>query len=183
LIAPEFYQRDESGIPRAWVARMRGSMGRLTPAYGSNRMMRDYVQQAYLPAMAQQRHRIANGNQAAREMRLWAERLRECWPRLSIGQVEVSATGRGWSFSALVRLDQLGADDVRVELFANPIGNGAPEIRAMSRGEPSAGPGNGWVYSGRVDSTRPAHDYTVRIVPHHPNARIPTEAALILWQK
>ncbi len=31
-VAPAFYSRDQQGIPVAWVARMRESMARLTPA-------------------------------------------------------------------------------------------------------------------------------------------------------
>src|SRR5437868_5590136 len=31
-VIPEFYTRDESGIPKAWVNRMRESMAELTPA-------------------------------------------------------------------------------------------------------------------------------------------------------
>ena len=36
-VIPEFYKRDEKGIPTAWVARMRESMARLTPQFSSNR--------------------------------------------------------------------------------------------------------------------------------------------------
>ncbi|MGB5495176.1 MAG: hypothetical protein WBM97_11940, partial [Sedimenticolaceae bacterium] len=32
-VIPEFYSRDEQGIPRAWVARMRESMALLTPRF------------------------------------------------------------------------------------------------------------------------------------------------------
>ena len=32
-VIPEFYARDEHGIPRRWVARMRESMARLTPRF------------------------------------------------------------------------------------------------------------------------------------------------------
>ena len=32
-VIPEFYARDEHGIPRGWVARMRESMARLTPTF------------------------------------------------------------------------------------------------------------------------------------------------------
>ena len=36
-VIPEFYTRDDQGIPSAWVARMRESMARLTPRFSTNR--------------------------------------------------------------------------------------------------------------------------------------------------
>jgi starch phosphorylase len=43
-IIPEFYQRDERGIPKKWVTRIRNSMATLAPEFSSNRMLRDYVE-------------------------------------------------------------------------------------------------------------------------------------------
>ena len=51
-VIPEFYTRDESGIPTAWVKRMRESMARLTPRFSANRTVREYTEQHYLPAAA-----------------------------------------------------------------------------------------------------------------------------------
>ena len=49
-VIPEFYTRDENGIPTAWVARVRESMARLTPRFSANRTVREYTEQHYLPA-------------------------------------------------------------------------------------------------------------------------------------
>ena len=37
-------------------------------------------------------------------------------------------------------------------------------------------------YTAQVSATRPASDFTARIVPHHPNALVPLEADQIIWQ-
>ena len=43
-VIPLFYhQRDTNGCPCGWVAKIRESMGRLTPQFSSNRMLQDYV--------------------------------------------------------------------------------------------------------------------------------------------
>lgn len=42
-IVPMFYQRDDLGIPRAWVARMRRAMITLVPRFGADRMVYDYA--------------------------------------------------------------------------------------------------------------------------------------------
>ena len=38
-VIPEFYRRNEQGIPSAWVARMRESMAQLTPRFSTNRSL------------------------------------------------------------------------------------------------------------------------------------------------
>ena len=72
-VIPEFYTRNEKGIPTAWVNRMRESMARLTPHFAADRAVREYTEQHYLPAAVslpitrgQQRcHWQANGGVAA----------------------------------------------------------------------------------------------------------------------
>jgi starch phosphorylase len=39
-VIPEFYTRDESSIPTAWIKRMRESMARLTPVFSASRAVR-----------------------------------------------------------------------------------------------------------------------------------------------
>ena len=56
-VIPEFYTRDDKGIPTSWVARMRESMARLTPRFSANRTVREYTEQHYLPAATAYRER------------------------------------------------------------------------------------------------------------------------------
>ena len=46
-VSREFYDRDESGIPRAWLARVRASLKTNGPGFSATRMMRDYVERFY----------------------------------------------------------------------------------------------------------------------------------------
>jgi starch phosphorylase len=50
-VIPEFYTRDENGIPSAWVKRMRESMARLTPCFSAARAVREYTEQHYLQSV------------------------------------------------------------------------------------------------------------------------------------
>jgi starch phosphorylase len=49
-IAPLYYQRDADGLPHAWIKSMKASLSTVTPRFSTARMVRDYVEQAYLPA-------------------------------------------------------------------------------------------------------------------------------------
>ena len=52
-IIPTFYDRDESGVSRRWVAMMKRSIATITPRFSSSRMVRDYVEEAYAPLFEQ----------------------------------------------------------------------------------------------------------------------------------
>ena len=43
-VIPDFYARNEKGIPVAWVNRMRESMARLTPHFAADRTVREYTE-------------------------------------------------------------------------------------------------------------------------------------------
>ena len=43
----EFYDRDASGLPRAWIARVKASLKTNGPEFSASRMMRDYVDLMY----------------------------------------------------------------------------------------------------------------------------------------
>jgi len=46
-VIPLFYERDESGLPRAWISRMRGAMSSITPQYNTWRMVQEYASKYY----------------------------------------------------------------------------------------------------------------------------------------
>lgn len=49
-IIPLFYDRDEDGVPLAWVERMMNSIASLAWRFSAHRMVVDYVTKCYLPA-------------------------------------------------------------------------------------------------------------------------------------
>jgi len=182
-VVPEFYDRDLEGLPRRWLARMRRSMSLLSPRYCGARMLREYVTRAYLPAAERVRERLADGAQRAKSLALWEHRVRRGWGSLHIGTPAVDSIDRGLHFTVPIYLGDIAPDDVRVEAYADPCEDGAPEIIELARGEPIAGTASGYIYATAARTSRPPEHFTVRVVPYHPSARIPSELALILWQK
>ncbi len=88
-VVPEFYSRNDQGIPTAWVARMRESMARLTPAFAASRTVTDYTERHYLPAAETYRHRAADHGGIGRAIVDWRHRLEEQWPRLDLRQIKL----------------------------------------------------------------------------------------------
>jgi starch phosphorylase len=48
-VIPTFFNRDAHGIPRQWIAKIRHAMATLVAKYSTDRMVRDYVNNYYLP--------------------------------------------------------------------------------------------------------------------------------------
>jgi starch phosphorylase len=49
---PLFFQKDADGLRRPWIAMMKASIASVVPQFSAHRMVRDYVEQSYLPAAA-----------------------------------------------------------------------------------------------------------------------------------
>ncbi len=47
-VVPTFYDREETGRPAAWIARVRNAIMEVGPAFNTHRMVRDYVERYYL---------------------------------------------------------------------------------------------------------------------------------------
>ncbi len=180
-VVPEFYTRNEKGIPADWVARMRESLARLTPVFSTNRVVRQYTEEHYLLAAANYSARTANRGGLGLDLLNWQEALAKHWSALRFGSATLDNQGERYLFQIQVYLDDLDPEAVKVELYAEGQNGGAPIRQPMKRGEPLAGTANGFVYTARVAANRPADDYTPRLVPNHSGASVPLEASFVLW--
>jgi starch phosphorylase len=181
-VIPEFYTREESGIPSAWVKRMRESMARLTPRFSANRTVREYTEQYYLPAATAYRERAANQGAVGRQLVDWQHAVDRHWDSLRFGEVKVTTDGKQHLFEIQLYLGDLDPDTVRVELYADGPYRGSPVRQEMEFLRPGAGT-TYYVYRASVPSARSSADYTARLIPHDHGVAIPLEDARILWQR
>jgi len=182
-VVPEFYRRNEQGIPTDWVARIRESMARLTPQFSTNRTVREYTEQHYIPAAAAYLARVSDKGAIGRNIVNWEHTLKEKWSALRFGETKVDTRGEQHIFEVQVYLGALDPKSVRVELYANGINGGTSVRQEMKQGQQLAGAPGGYVYSARVLAARPPTDYTARVIPNFDEAAIPLEVAQILWQR
>ncbi len=182
-VIPEFYARDEHGIPRGWVARMRESMARLTPAFSTNRVVRQYTEDHYLSAAVAFRHRAENRGSMGVDLVAWQAELAKHWTALRFGPATVEQQGEQYQFHVQVFLDDIDPDVVGVELYAEATKDEDQVSHAMNRGERLAGATNAFIFNASVPTSRPVADYTPRLVPNHSGAFVPLEAHFILWHE
>jgi starch phosphorylase len=183
-VIPEFYNRNNQGLPMAWVARMRESMARLTPHFSANRTVRQYTEQYYLPAATAYRLRSADKGAIGRQIADWQHSLEQKWATLHFGEVKVETRGDQHVFEIPIYLNGLDPQTVRVELYADGITSAPPVRQEMTYVCRLAGGALGiHVYGAAVSAARPSTDYTARVIPHCDGVAIPLENACILWQR
>jgi starch phosphorylase len=182
-VMPEFYLRNEKGIPVAWVARIRESMATLTPRFSASRTVREYTEEHYLQAATTYGIRTAEKGAATQRLVEYCKLLDSKWASLSLKGVTVQTRDGQHVIKVDVFLGDLGPEAVQVELYADGASGRGAERQEMTRLGKTGPGGNGWVYSATVSSTRPANDYTVRMIPHHDGLAVPIEADQIRWQR
>ncbi|MFZ0826020.1 MAG: alpha-glucan family phosphorylase [Verrucomicrobiia bacterium] len=182
-VIPEFYTRNEKGIPVAWVNRMRESMSRLTPHFAADRTVCEYTEQHYLPAAIACQSRVASKGIIGKQMVDWRHSLDQKWATLHFGAVKVETKGGQYVFEVQICLQGLDPKTVRVELYADGINGGSPVRQEMTLLHSLADESGGYVYSATVAATRAPNDYTVRLLPHCDGVALPLEDPRILWQR
>jgi len=182
-VVPQFYTRNERGIPAAWVARMRESMARLTPHFSASRAVCEYTEKHYIPAAAAYLGRAANKGALGKQVADWQQGLEEHWNNLRFGAMRVAAKAEVNAFEVEVFAGELDLDAVRVEIYADGVNGGEPLLHEMKRLRELPGNAGGYVYGVDVSVARPAKDYTVRAIPYFAGAAVPLEDGHILWQR
>jgi starch phosphorylase len=183
-VTPEFYERNESGMPTKWLGRIRESMARLTPEFSATRAIREYTEGHYLPAASDYRDRAAQEGALGNRLIQWQKNIARHWSSVRFGSVDVRTHDGQHFFRLEVIPGNLAPDELRVELYAEPNQKSASvAVEVMTACKACANPGGALLYSAEVPTGRPASDYTPRIIPHHPSASVPLEAAQILWQR
>ena len=181
-VVPEFYARDAEGIPLGWVARIRASLAQLTPRFSSNRMLAEYLEQLYVPAATAHWERLERDLHPARDLCRWYRHLLHHWQALHWGNLDVQTTAESHVVRVQVYLGEIPPEAVSVQLYAEPQPEGgAAELHTMTRDRALSGAAGGFLWIMTVPARRPARDYTPRVVPAHPKARVPAEAAFIRW--
>jgi starch phosphorylase len=181
-VIPEFYKRDEQGIPRSWIARIRESMAALTPRFSANRTVRQYAEEHYLPAATAYGARACGDAKHTAAFLAWEEDIAQNWKNVHFGTLSVTTQDGDLVFEVEVYLGSLDPGSVRVELYAEPQNGASPFRQEMHRSGTAAAEVGPHFFSTRTPASRAAADFTPRILPCNALAT-PLEICRIVWQK
>jgi starch phosphorylase len=182
-VIPEFYTRNQAGIPARWITRIRESMARLTPRFSASRTVREYTEQHYLPLAQAYQERSKDNGKTGVDILKWQRQVEDHWSRLRFGAFNVSTDAGNHTFTIHAWLDELPPDAVAVELYADGQAGNPPVRHRMKRGQPLIGSESGYTWTLTIPADRPTADFTPRIVPCHNAAHVPLECNNILWYR
>lgn len=192
-VLPLYFELNDAGLPAGWIATSKRSLKSLTAMYSSNRMLSDYIRQAYLPS-ARRRDMLAEDDWAlCRELAAWENDLPARFGTVKMEEIILSGVesntmtcGEPVSVRLHMHLGEMKPEEILVQLVIGPAyasGNfrSAPKVlrlepRTADHGE------DGMDYSATYIPTHNGHyRYGIRVIPVHRALGSPLETGLVLW--
>ncbi|MFP4356555.1 MAG: alpha-glucan family phosphorylase [Phycisphaerae bacterium] len=191
-IIPLFYNRGQDNLPRGWIYKMKAAMGKLAPVYNTNRMVRQYAEMFYEPAMRQYHHLTGDDMDKVRKASAWRYRLWDNFDEIRIEKVSDSLeeqgsngrVGQQLQVEAIVKLGKLDADDVGVELYCGRLDDDGQlsDGRALPMQRVEQVDGDRAKYSVAMPCSRSGKTgYTVRVVPKSDFYQQTLDLGLVKW--
>lgn len=194
-VAPLFYDRDAENVPRGWVDMMRRSLIQLAPRVSATRMVRDYVEQYYRPALLTTLL-MHDDKKASTEFVEWLNKLRGEWFKVSINSLTCNShsaladeaflidcssvpAGQPIGISAEVELGDLRHSDVAVQVLYGSV-NEQGDIKDAQVVDLVPGTGNEFHTELVVDIPGEI-GITARVVPSNDLIVNPAETGLCAW--
>jgi len=174
-VAPRFYDVDSTGVPTRWLEMVRHTLKSLGPKVLASRMVRDYVNQLYVPAALSERAVNSDYN-GARDLAAWKHHVRDGWPSVKVEHVESHGiadspeVGATLSVRAFVALGSLSPDDVDVQLVHGTITHedDLKDVAVTSLGVAESYDAGRYCYEGSLSLARTGpFGYSVRVLPKH----------------
>ena len=202
-VIPLFYTRSADDLPRAWIHRVKSSLKRIAPHFNTHRMVAEYTQRFYNPAVARWRYLTATACARAKAFAQWKSNMKKAWPEFAIKDVQIQVNngedneqlnlkqpqlkvGSQLSISALVKLANVSPDDVSVELYHGPV-DSSGNIRngsavRMDYKETTGRDGEHWFVGSMSCRKTGRQGMAVRVLPRNADLVNPYELGLILWE-
>ena len=190
-VVPMFYEREISGLPERWIAMIKRSMQTLIPRFNTDRMLKDYFHDLYLPSALREHDLYLDNYKMARELADWKEKLPVRFSSLRLIDVVVSGIQGDTilveePLTVSVRIDpgKMAAEEILVEMVIGRSDHGEftgqPEYIPLKIKEKDEAGVLQFYVSYKVTKSGP-YTYGIRVLPHHRNLATKLETNLVYW--
>jgi glycogen phosphorylase len=186
-VLPRFYEVGRDAVPARWVEMVRHTLRETGPKVLATRMVRDYVQELYVPAAGSARAMAAEGYGPAREEAGWRAHTLQNWPAVRVAHVE--ATGAGdtpeigstLALRAEVEIPGLSPHDVQVQAAYGRVddADGLHEVTTVPMEHEQTDGSRHWFTATLPLERTGAFGYTVRVLPHSERMADPAELGVV----
>lgn len=186
-IVAQYYDRDANGIPTAWLKRVKDAIATLTPMYSTHRMVQDYTNKLYIPAIQHGERLAANNYAVAKQYAEWKGMMSFNWHHVYVEvsplELDKVQVGDPIDIVARVKTGGLSPTNLNVEIYQGREGKGSlrdVEIVPMSMAE-QLGDGSFKFKGVFTPKKGGSYIYGVRVVPSHDISKNKHELGLIRW--
>lgn len=190
-IVPLFYKVNEKGIPEEWIRIMKNSIKSLAWNYSTDRMVKEYTERMYLPAMTGASKLLEDNCNTARSFSSFEEHMKNNWAQVQLmadknhNDLKDYRSNSGQEINLWVNA-QLGAIDpanIMVELYYGTLENGKianAQAVEMNCTEKLADSLYRYSLNLRIEDGG-EYAYTFRATPKHPDMINRFDMGLIRW--
>ncbi|HDT15462.1 MAG TPA: glycosyltransferase family 1 protein, partial [Firmicutes bacterium] len=189
-IIPTFYKRGKDDQPNDWIKKMKISMTTLSPVFNTHRQVMEYTEMFYKPAGLQHNIILKSDYEKAKEIAKWKYHIARNWSGLNIESVYAEnnsniKVGEKTLIKTEIQTAGLSEKDILAEIYYgyNRGSDSLVDINTVPMKftgdkdgkkvfEAYLEPGS----SGKVN-------YTVRVLPSHPDLPIKFIPGYIKWAK
>ncbi|HPD66298.1 MAG TPA: alpha-glucan family phosphorylase [Bacteroidia bacterium] len=199
-IIPEYYTRNNAGIPQRWIDRMKRSIITIISEYSTHRMIRDYMECLYVPAAKKFNSLIQNNFEKAYQYADWIKSIRSRFLTVHIKNISIKGShgdslnvGDHISVSLEVDSGKVNPEEIMAQLiiirdtqhysikFSEKSGIHNENIQVINMKQQKAEGSEISFNCKYVAEKSGKFNYGIRVLPTHPDMSAPTDLNIVYW--
>lgn len=189
FVVPMFYRREDSQISKKWIQYMKNSIRTNCGVFSTQRMVREYAEKYYYPAMNTFKKMNGTSEQIV-AYRNWKENIWANWQNISIKSLELTGTkdayvGKEFEATTTIYLNGLAPTDIKAQLLfgsVNAMGKFENASYTTLQLVESNEETKIYIYKGTaICNDSGMQGCTVRVVPNHAYLSNPAEMYVCTW--
>ncbi len=192
-LIPIYYDRAEDGLPHEWIKMMKNSLLTISPVFNTYRMVKEYAEKLYLPAIRQGDEFSMEDFMLAKDYSAWCDRLETQWSQVKItledsinlNEEIVLKFNEPIKLRAKVELGEIQPAEVKVQVY---LKQEVQDMRQENRYEvvemtrKKTQEDNSYLYEAVITPSNSGnYKYTIRVLPSHKKLFNLAELGLVRW--
>lgn len=195
-IIPLYYDRNKEGIPTGWIKKLKTAIKTILPGFNTDRMVKEYFQKMYIPAIELGEKYSKDDFAAARQIADWKAKIILNWSEVTIEPAEMGTVSRGavilkygetHQIEAKVGLGNLDPTEVKVQVYLTQkfdFNQKSENHEIFDMNLVTKTEEGDYLYKAVFNpSDSGNYQYTFRVIPYHSLLVNPVELGLAKWFK
>ena len=192
-IIPLYYSRNSKSIPVEWIQIAKQSFHSIISQFSAHRMVWDYVQKYYIPAMKREEKYTQEDYKELHRFATWKNKMERLWDKVHLAvknghgmedDSRILSAGEEREISLLVNSAGIDPDELEVEIILErqDAYKGHQSMKIIPMGLVSKNADNQLEYKANVIAENDgSYWYNCRVLPVHPDMFNAHEVKLIKW--